>query len=88
MSNKEYRDRIEAENKRAREQDEKNSSACSRLYVGKAVSWAGSTCGLLSCTDVTFYGEIVGIGSGNASAKIKESLHAGTVQERACSQFK
>jgi hypothetical protein len=77
----------EAENSR-RQEEQSAARACDHLYVGKVVSWPGSTCAVFSCTDVTFHGEIVGVGSGNASAKITDSLHHGSVHERACIQFK
>ena len=77
--------------KRAREAADReatNRQACSRLYIGKPVSWPeGRTCVLTGCDNFTLHGQIVGVGNGVASTKVTESYKYGQVHEKACSEF-
>lgn len=81
----EYKER---QRKDAIEREASNKQACSRLYIGKPVSWSeGTRCGLFGCNNFTLSGQIVGIGDGVASAKITESYRFGQVLEQRCSEF-
>lgn len=83
QANREAQERREAADREA-----SNRQACSRLYIGKPVSWPeGRTCVLFSCDNFTLRGQIVGVGNGVASAKVTESYKYGQVHEKACNEF-
>ena len=83
------RQKQEAQERReAADREASNRQACSRLYIGKPVSWPeGRTCVLIGCDNFTLRGQIVGVGNGVASAKVTESYKYGQVHEKACNEF-
>ena len=76
------------ERREAADREASNRQACSRLYIGKPVSWPeGRSCVLTGCDNFTLRGQIVGVGNGVASAKVTESYKYGQVHEKACNEF-